>query len=79
MIDIPGEANDITERCGRATSILDWELAGWYPEHWEFVRALNTIDVRSPLQDWTDYLPTEAIGKYPMEYALDCLISRWLG
>ena len=21
------------------TAIIDWELAGWYPEHWEFVKA----------------------------------------
>jgi aminoglycoside phosphotransferase (APT) family kinase protein len=22
--------------------IIDWELAGWYPEHWEFVKAFYT-------------------------------------
>ncbi|KAG9255164.1 uncharacterized protein F5Z01DRAFT_654130 [Emericellopsis atlantica] len=49
------------------------------PEHWEFVRALNTIPARSSLRDWIDYLPTAAIGKHPIEYSLDCLISRWLG
>ncbi|KAK1978309.1 kinase-like domain-containing protein [Colletotrichum cereale] len=63
----------------RVSAILDWELAGWYPEHWEYVRALTNIDVRGPLQDWIDYLPTDAIGKHSTEYALDCLIGRWFG
>lgn len=61
------------------SSILDWELAGWYPEYWEFVRALSTIDTRGPLKDWVEYLPWEAIGGYPVEYSLDCLIGRWVG
>jgi aminoglycoside phosphotransferase (APT) family kinase protein len=33
----------------RITSILDWELSGWYPEYWEFVKALNTISLRGPM------------------------------
>lgn len=63
----------------RITSLIDWEMGGWYPDYWEFVKALNTIDLRGPLADWCDYLPTEAIGKWPMEYSMDLLISRWLG
>ncbi|ROV98069.1 hypothetical protein VMCG_06990 [Cytospora schulzeri] len=61
------------------TSLIDWEMSGWYPEYWEFVKALNTVDLRGPLADWCDYLPTEAIGKWPIEYSMDLLISRWLG
>ena len=63
----------------RVTAILDWEFAGWYPEYWEFVKALNTVTTRGPLRDWIEYLPTDAIGSYPVEYALDCLLDRWLG
>lgn len=63
----------------RVTSLIDWEMGGWYPDYWEFVKALNTIDLRGPLADWCDYLPTEAIGKWPREYSVDLLISRWLG
>lgn len=61
------------------TSILDWEMAGWYPEYWEFVKALQTVESRGPLSDWYDYLPIEAIGQWPSEYSIDLLISRWLG
>ncbi|KAH7876988.1 kinase-like protein [Lentinula edodes] len=25
---------------GNVTAIIDWEESGWYPEHWEFVKAL---------------------------------------
>ena len=63
----------------RITSILDWEMSGWYLDYWEFVKALNTIGPRGPLFDWCDYLPTDAIGSWPTEYAIDLLISRWLG
>ncbi|TID19415.1 kinase-like protein [Venturia nashicola] len=24
---------------GHVVGIIDWEMAGWYPEHWEFVKA----------------------------------------
>ncbi|KAL8387344.1 hypothetical protein RB595_009974 [Gaeumannomyces hyphopodioides] len=72
-------ASDDGEADIRVTSILDWELAGWYPEHWEFVRALSTIGSRERWNDWVEYLPADAIGQYPVEYSLDCLIHRWLG
>ncbi|GLA67827.1 hypothetical protein AtubIFM55763_000076 [Aspergillus tubingensis] len=25
---------------GNVTGIVDWEFSGWFPEHWEFVKAL---------------------------------------
>lgn len=67
------------ERCLRVVSLIDWERSGWYPEYWEFVKALNTDDKRGPLADWCDYLPTEAIGQWPYEFSIDLLLSRWLG
>jgi len=33
----------------KVSGILGWESAGWYPEYWEFVKALNPINLRSPL------------------------------
>lgn len=26
---------------GRVTGILDWEEAGWYPEYWEYIKAMQ--------------------------------------
>jgi hypothetical protein len=63
----------------RITVLIDWELSGWYPEYWEFVKALSTASMRGELRDWPEYLPTDAIGKWPVEYALDSLLARWLG
>ncbi|KGO64783.1 Phospholipase/carboxylesterase/thioesterase [Penicillium italicum] len=33
------------------TAILDWEMCGWYPEYWEYVKALNTITPGSGMDD----------------------------
>jgi aminoglycoside phosphotransferase (APT) family kinase protein len=30
----------ISDRDGKIVSILDWEMAGYYPEYWEYVKAL---------------------------------------
>lgn len=37
------------------TAILDWEMGGWCPEYWEYVKAMNTLI--KPLTDWGSYLP----------------------
>ncbi|KIH91492.1 hypothetical protein SPBR_01772 [Sporothrix brasiliensis 5110] len=63
----------------KITSILDWDMAGWYPSYWEFVKAMCNAAPRGPLADWPEYLATDAIGTWPVEYALDSLIGRWLG
>lgn len=78
MVDWEKDENGrMLEDTVRISSILDWEAAGWYPEHWEFVKAMHAVDSRGPLRDWIDYLPTEAIGDYMIEYAVDYLIDRW--
>ncbi|KAH8424146.1 uncharacterized protein LDX57_001900 [Aspergillus melleus] len=38
---------------GSVTGILDWEFSGWYPEYWEFAKALYVWRWQN---DWTDYL-----------------------
>lgn len=59
-VDGRGSAPDQTESKIRVTAPLDWELSGWYPEHWEFVKALSTIKAHGKLSDWLEYLPTDA-------------------
>ena len=63
----------------KISAILDWEFSGLYPEHWEFVRAMdNAYFCDHPeLRDWIDYLPTQAIGTYIAEYSIYCLIDSW--
>lgn len=59
-------------------AILGWEKAGWYPEYWEYARAVAAARrPRSSLEDWADYLPTDAIGRYMAEYAVNSLLDEW--
>jgi len=76
---VHGDMLKTSEKDILVSSIIDWETAGWYPESWEYVKALNNIDVRGPLRDWVDFLPTDAIGSFPMEFSVDHLLDAWLG
>ena len=35
--------HNILVREGHITAILDWEYAGWYPEHWDFCKSLQFL------------------------------------
>ncbi|KAL2833621.1 hypothetical protein BJY01DRAFT_225003 [Aspergillus pseudoustus] len=69
----PGKVDHVT-----ITALLDWEMCGWYPEYWEYVKALNTITLRDGFDDWYAYLPP-SIGVWPREHAVDIMLSRWHG
>ncbi|QDS76594.1 hypothetical protein FKW77_007499 [Venturia effusa] len=45
--------DNIIAKNGRVTAIIDWEMAGWYPDHWEFVKAFY-LEVFS--DDWASHL-----------------------
>jgi hypothetical protein len=60
------------------TGLLDWEMCGWYPEYWEYVKALHTITPGDGFDDWYACLPP-AIGVWPGEHAVDVMLSRWHG
>ena len=49
------------------TGIIDWECAGWYPEYWEYVKALTSV---GPVVDWWRYLTT-IIDPWYAEWAID--------
>jgi hypothetical protein len=74
------DQNCIVQKSVEVSSILDWEVAGWYPEYWEFVKAMHNAPFHGELKDWIDYLPTGSInrGGYMAEYAIDCMIDRWM-
>jgi aminoglycoside phosphotransferase len=54
------------------TAIIDWEFAGWYPEHWEFIKALTAV---GPVHDWWKYL-SDIVGSYTTEWLLDRQMER---
>ncbi|KAL7272459.1 hypothetical protein RUND412_004726 [Rhizina undulata] len=74
-----GDAEDVKSLGVKIEGIIDWEYCGWYPEYWEYVKALNTIAPGDEMQDWWAYLPTAAIGTWPAEFAIDLMVSRLVG
>lgn len=50
---------------GRITAILDWEDAGWYPEYWEYTKALLQIN---SIRGWPAFLPHVFPPRYEKEY-----------
>jgi aminoglycoside phosphotransferase (APT) family kinase protein len=60
---------------GRVTAILDWEYAGWYPEHWEYIQALRHV---KPMPDWPEYLSRILPPRYEREYIGMSWLSRIL-
>ncbi|OCK78719.1 phosphotransferase enzyme family protein [Lepidopterella palustris CBS 459.81] len=44
---------NIIIRDGRVAAIIDWEMAGWYPDYWEFVKAFFLEGFAT---DWATHL-----------------------
>lgn len=61
--------------CMEIVGLVDWECAGAYPEHWEYVKALDTFSCVED-DDWYDYLPTAAMGRYTAEWATCMIVER---
>ncbi|KAL4244281.1 Protein kinase-like domain superfamily protein [Abortiporus biennis] len=60
----------------RITGIIDWENAGWYPEHWEFVKALYHVGMDGEAQEsWTIALRKIFPKDYDYEWHLDRELS----
>ncbi|OAL45920.1 phosphotransferase enzyme family protein [Pyrenochaeta sp. DS3sAY3a] len=45
--------DNIIIKDGRVAAIIDWEMAGWYPEYWEFAKAFF---IESFTDDWGSHL-----------------------
>ncbi|RDI83055.1 hypothetical protein Vi05172_g6958 [Venturia inaequalis] len=45
--------HNIIVKNGRVTAIIDWEMAGWYPDYWEFVKAFH---LENFTDDWASHL-----------------------
>ena len=41
-------SSNILVRDGRVVAIIDWEMAGWYPEYWEYTSAWHV----NPYDEW---------------------------
>lgn len=58
---------------GRVTAIIYWEYAGWYPEYWEHIQALQQL---KPMPDWPDYLSRILPPHFEREYIGMSFLSR---
>ncbi|KAF2757104.1 kinase-like protein [Pseudovirgaria hyperparasitica] len=66
--------HNILVKNGKITGLLDWEYAGWYPEHWEYIKL---FDRPSKHVDWKN----RARQIFPQSYSLELVchqaITRW--
>ncbi|KAF8574098.1 kinase-like protein [Ramaria rubella] len=49
-------------------ALIDWECAGWYPEHWEYVKLLNSVKWKS---DWAIAVQGLLERTYDEDFLLD--------
>ncbi|KAL6302397.1 kinase-like domain-containing protein [Sparassis latifolia] len=60
----------------RVSGIIDWEMGGWYPEHWETIKTFNTRGCDEDCDFW-DYLP-DAIAGYTHELTVDFIMDHFI-
>lgn len=46
--------------------IIDWDLAGWYPEYWDYCNS--TVYCQAKLE-WLELVP-DVFDEYPVEYLM---------
>ncbi len=44
--------NIMIDRSGHITGVIDWKLAGWYPDYWEYINIMNP----SMNDDWQSWM-----------------------
>jgi aminoglycoside phosphotransferase (APT) family kinase protein len=59
----------------RLSGIVDWECGGWYPEYWEYVKAMTS----SPWSTgWPTMVDKKILTRYPEKYAIDRLLDKYM-
>jgi serine/threonine protein kinase len=64
--------NNILVKDGHVVAVLDWEMSGWYPEYWEYCKALFNVQWES---DWQNRI-CEFLEPYTYEYAVDQVLLQ---
>ena len=59
--DVAPRNTMVNEEC-RITGIIDWELAGWYPEYWEYANNMNP----SRDKDWQSWMERTATQRWDL-------------
>jgi aminoglycoside phosphotransferase (APT) family kinase protein len=59
---------------GRITGLLDWENAGWYPEHWDYIKFFERY---CKSKDWKECAEGIFPETYEHELAYHQALLRW--
>lgn len=59
----------------RVTGVIDWEMAGWRPAYWEYVKCMHGMGGRA---DWREFVEA-IVPAYPEEHHLDDELQRITG
>lgn len=71
-----GPHNILVEN-GRITAVLGWELAGWYPEYWEYVKMIQTLPFEC--RDFKSYARRLwSVGRTMVLYDMEFMIDQTL-
>ncbi len=54
--------NIMVDESGHITGIIDWELAGWYPDYWEYANIMKP----SQDKDWQSWMDRTAIQRWDL-------------
>lgn len=66
--------NNILVKDGKITALLDWELAGWYPEYWDYVKFCISGGEH---RDWMDHAQDIFSEVYDEELLFQLALSRF--
>jgi aminoglycoside phosphotransferase (APT) family kinase protein len=66
--------HNILVKDGRITGLIDWEYAGWYPEHWDYIKFFERPCTD---RDWENRAPMIFPQIYENELAYHQAIIRW--
>lgn len=67
------QRKNIIIRPGGEPVVIDWEVAGWYPEYWDYASGMFACGRWR--DDWHDFL-AKIFDEYPNEYAWFEMIRR---
>jgi thiamine kinase-like enzyme len=60
---------------GQLSGIIDWECGGWYPEYWEYIKAMSS----SPWSTGWPYMINKVVlDRYRERYAMDRLLDKYM-
>ena len=60
-------SSNILVRGGMVVGVIDWEMAGWYPEYWEYTSAWHV----NPYDEWWRPEVENLLDAYPAELEME--------